>query len=91
MAYATADWVGILAIFPLWLVMASLWFGLALVLKRRATPRMCEFVNGAAVVLGIASSMGALIGLNCGEFMHLPFADPACHWSALQLTAWDIR
>ena len=91
MTYTTADWVGILAIIPLWLVMASLWFGLAFVLKRHATPRMGGMLNAAAVVLGITSSMGALIGLNCREYMHLPFADPACHWSAQQLTAWDIR
>jgi hypothetical protein len=85
------DWVGILAVFPLWFMMAGLWFGLAYALKRGATPRMRELYNGTAVALSISSAMGALIGLHCGEFMHLPFADPACHWSALQLTAWDIR
>jgi hypothetical protein len=88
MTFVIQDWVGMLGLFPLWPIMAGIWFGLASVIKLAGGPSASELF---AVVLGISSSVGALIGLHCGEFMYLPFADPACRWSALQLTTWAIR
>ena len=87
MAFVIKDWAGMLGLFPLWLIMAGVWFGLASVPKMVGGPRTPELFS---VFLGISSAMGALIGLHCGEFIYLPFADPACHWSALQLTAWAM-
>jgi hypothetical protein len=82
-----ADWVWMLAIFPLWAITASLWFGLASAPKRSAGPEMRRIIDGAAVVLSMCSAIGILVELNCESFITLPFADPACRMPAFQLSA----
>jgi hypothetical protein len=83
-----ASWIWMLAFFPLWLVMAWLWFNLASVPKKAAGPRMGKLIDAMAVSLSMCSAMGILVGLNCGSLISLPFADQACHASTVQLAAW---
>jgi hypothetical protein len=78
----------LLAVFPLWLVMALLWFSLASVPKRSAGPRLRKFIDATAMSLSMCSAIGILMGLNCGSLISLPLADQACHASTLQLAAW---
>jgi nitric oxide reductase large subunit len=82
------SWMWMLAVFPLWIVMAWLWFSLALLPKKTAGPRMRKLIDAMAVSLSMFSAMGVLVGLNCGSLISLPFADQACHASAVPLTAW---
>src|SRR5215471_11269550 len=82
-----ASWMWVLAVFPLWLVMAWLWFSLAYVPKKAAGPRMRNLLDIMAVSLSMCSAMGILVGLNCGSLISLPFGDQACHVSMIQL-AW---
>jgi hypothetical protein len=81
-------WAWLLAVFPLWIVMALLWFSLASVPKKAAGPRMCKLIDGMAVGLSMCCAIGVLVGLDCGSLISLPFADQACHASTLQLAAW---
>ena len=87
MAQNFASWMWMLVVFPLWLVMAWVWFGLTAVPKRAAGPRMRQFIDAMAVSLSMCSAMGVLVGLHCGSLISLPFADQACHASTVQLAA----
>jgi hypothetical protein len=91
MTIAVEDWVWMLAFFPLWAVMAGIWFGFASAPKRVVGPRTRTLLNSTAVALSLCSAMGVLVGLNCGSFINLPFADPACHEANVQLSAWVAR
>jgi hypothetical protein len=84
MTNVVGSWVWILAFFPLWALMACLWFALASFPKRIAGSRVCKALDGAAVALSIGSAAGVLISLNCRNLIHLPFADPACQTANLQ-------
>jgi len=82
------SWMWMLTFVPAWLVMAWLWFSLASIPKKAAGPRMRQLIDVTAVSLSMCSAMGILVGLNCGSFISLPFADHACHASTVQLAAW---
>jgi hypothetical protein len=73
-----------LAFFPLWAVMAGLWFALASFPKRIAGRRLRNALDGAAVALSIGSATGVLISLNCENLIRMPFADQACQAANLQ-------
>ena len=77
----------LLAYFPLWAVMAGVWFGLASVPKRGATASMCSFLDGSAMLLSICTAAGILVGLNCQSVISIPFADQACHGTSFELSA----
>ena len=88
MTNVVGDWVWMLAFFPLWGVMAGIWFGFASGPKRLVGPRVRKLLDGTAVALSVCSATGILIGLNCEALIRLPFGDQACHTPALQLITW---
>jgi hypothetical protein len=83
-----ANWAWMLEIFPLWAVMAGIWFGVASGPKMLVGPGLQKLIDGTAVLMSMCSSMGILIGLNCNSYISLPFVDPACHVSTAQLFDW---
>ena len=83
-----ASWAWLLAIFPLWAVMAVLWFGLASVPKKSVGPGMCTLIDGTATGLSMCSAIAILLGLNCGSFISLPLTNQACHVLTFQLSSW---
>ena len=79
MTYVAKDWVWMLAFFPLWAVTAGLCFALVSGPKRAAGIRTRKFLDASALVLSICSATAVLIELDCTSYIHLPFAQPACH------------
>ena len=84
------EWVWLLAFFPLWIVMAGVWFGFASIPKKVVGGRTQALLNNTAFALSLCSAMAILVGLNCGGFIQLPFADQACHASNYQLEALSV-
>ena len=79
MAYVVQDWFWMIAFFPLWAVAAILCFALVSVPKRAAGTRTRKFLDASALVLSVSSAAAVLIGLDCGSYISLPFAKPACY------------
>jgi hypothetical protein len=79
------NWVWMLAFFPLWLVMAGVWFSLVSVPKRSASASMKSFLDGSATLLSICTAGAILVSLNCNAMIRLPLADPACHTATFEL------
>ena len=86
MAYVAKDWIWMLAFFPLWAVTAGICFALVSGPKRVAGIRTRKFLDASALVLSICLSTAVLIGLDCTAYIHLPFAQPACHMVDLDRT-----
>ena len=79
MTYVAKDWVWMLAFFPLWAVTAGICFAVVSGPKKVAGIRTRKFLDASALVLSICSATAVLIGLDCTSYIHLPFAQPACH------------
>lgn len=85
MALGTDNWNWLIAFFPIWLVMAGLWFALAYRLKKSAGPKTTVLLDGAAMVMSLCCATGALAGIDCSGVMSVPFLDSACHASDLRV------
>ena len=81
------DWIWVLAFFPLWLVTAGACFGLAYGPKKVAGVRMQKFLDSVALIFSVSAAAGALMMLECADYIYLPFAQPACRTAYPNLVA----
>jgi hypothetical protein len=84
----TGNWLWIMIFVALWLVMAAVWFSLAVAPKRLVGPRICKLIDMSAVTLSLASAGGIVLFFKCGSSLNLAVFDQACHVAAVQLSAW---
>ena len=73
------EWGWVLLFFPLWFVMAPVWFAAVIPLKRQARPRTVKILEGSAALLSICCAAGMLMTLDCSSAIHISFLDPVCH------------
>jgi hypothetical protein len=82
------DWGWVLVFFPLWFVMAPIWFAVAAPLRRRARPKTGKLLETSAVLLSICCAAGIMMSLDCSSLIQISFLNQVCRTQDFHTAVW---
>ena len=82
-----ANWGAVLFFFPLWTIMAFVWFSVAARLKKGQRPQTVRLLDNSALILSLGCAAAVLLNLDCQSVISIGFLDPVCQSHDLKFAA----